>query len=189
MYGNVLTNRQLRKLMNDNCLYIHPFNPSSLKETAYTLNPGRILKLSTEGEWEVVHTFSTKKAPYTLQPDEYVIVEAKQTVKIAVDGLLGTFVAASTNVEGGLLVVAGQIDSQYGMGGEALRFGVKNLLAVPNTISAETRLVHMQLTDLRGSTADPVVRSVAEGEVWEARRRDERWERADSDGPSHDRSG
>lgn len=189
MYGNVLTDRQLNKLIADKCLYISPFNPASLKETVYTLNPGRVLKMTSENEWEVAHSFSTKKAPFILEPNEYVVVEARQTVKIAVDGLVGTFVSTSTNVEAGLLVVAGQIDSHYGMRGEALRFGVKNLLPMANTISADTRLVHMQLTDLRGSTADPVVRTPNEGQVWESRRRDERWERADSDGPSHDMPG
>ena len=183
MYGNVLTNRQLNKLLAEKSLVIKPFSPSSLKEAAYTLNPGHVLRLSKEGEWEVVHTFSIKKPTFVLKPDEYVIVQPKQDVIISVDGIIGSFIQASTNVEGGLLVVAGQIDSKYGTGGEALRFGVKNLFAFENSISINTRLVHLQLIDLRGSTSDPVTRTAEQQETWDSRRREAKFERDDSDGP------
>ena len=182
MYGNVLTNRQLSRLMADKSLQIRPFVTSSLKEAAYTLNPGRILRLSAAGRWNVVHIFNDTEPDFRLEADEYVIVEPLQAVTITVDGIIGTFIQASTNVEEGLLVVAGQIDSKYGTRGEALRFGVKNLFSKPNAISLKTRLVHLQLIDLRGSTADPVVRTQQQEQTWDARRRT-RFERDDSDGP------
>lgn len=178
MYGNVLTNRQIRRLIDDKSLSIKPFHPPSLKEAAYTLNPGHVLKMSTEGEWEVVHSFSARKQTFTLGADEYVIIQPRQNISIAVEGIIGSFIQTSTNVEGGLLVVAGQIDSKYGTGGEALHFGVKNLFPFDNVVSMDTRLVHMQLIDLRGSTADPVVKTPEQISVWEARR-----QRADDDGP------
>ena len=183
MYGNVLTNRQLTRLIADKSLVIKPFQSTSLKEAAYTLNPGHVLKISDDGEWAVAHTFSATKPTFTLKPNEYVVVQPKQDVIISVDGIIGTFIQASSNIEGGLLVVAGQIDSQYGTKGEALHFGVKNLLSSENVISISTRLVHLQLIDLRGSTADPVTRSTEQIGIWEARRKDAKYERADSDGP------
>ncbi len=182
MYGNVLTNRQLNRLIAEKSLQIRPFSQSSLKEAAYTLNPGRILRLNPGGHWNVVHILSDDEPSFALDPNEYVIVEPLQSVTITVDGIIGTFIQASTNVEGGLLVVAGQIDSRYGTKGEALRFGVKNLFSASNLISLKTRLVHLQLIDLRGSTSDPITLTQQQEDIWDARRRT-KFERDDSDGP------
>ena len=182
MYGNVLTNRQISRLQSDRLLQIRPFSVGALKEAAYTLNPGRILRMNPAGRWSVVHSLLEDEPVFKLAAHEYVIVEPSQSVMIGVDGIIGAFIQTSTNVEEGLLVVAGQIDSKYGTRGEALRFGVKNLFDRPNTISLKTRLVHLQLIDLRGSTSDPVTLTQQQEKVWDARR-DKNHERDDSDGP------
>jgi deoxycytidine triphosphate deaminase len=182
MFGNLSTNRQIKRLRDDRCIYIDPFEESSLKATGYTLNPKRVLRRSDDGDWEVAQSL-TERSVFELAPDEYVIVEPRQAVRIAVDGIVGRFVPASTNIESGLLVVAGQIDSKYGMSGETLRFGVKNLLSKPNYLKTSTRLVHLEIFDIRGTTADPVQVSGAQKGVWESRINDPKWRRADSDGP------
>lgn len=175
MYGNVVTNRQLRVLIESNCLSITPFDEKNLKAAAYTLSPGRILRKGGDGEYEVVHSFTKKKGAFVLNANEYVVVEPKQTVIISRPGILGTFITASTNVEKGILILAGQIDSLYGTSGEALRFGMKNLFSEPVEITSSTRLVHLQLIDLRGSATDEVKLTKAARDVWEERRRDEDW--------------
>lgn len=183
MFGNLSTNKQLKTLLEDRCLYIQPFDPSQMKATGYTLNPGRVLRRSEEGEWDVVHTFSARRDKFEVGPNEYVIVEPKQIVKISKDGIVGRFIAASNNIESGFLVIAGQIDSRYGMSGEALRFGVKNLLDLPNYLMYSSRLVHLEIFDLRGSSSDPVGSTPEREEIWRSRIRDPRWERDDSDHP------
>lgn len=185
MYGNIVTNKQLKILLESH-LSIRPFEESHLKEAAYTLNPGKILKRNDEGDFDVAKTLTPKSPKYALQPDEYVVVEAKQTVVIQKEGLIGLFITASTNIENGLMVLAGQIDNKYGTNGEALRFGVKNLLPVANEISLYTRLVHMQIIDLRGSAADPVRISPAAGKVLKTRTPDSRWADEEWPGPRYD---
>jgi hypothetical protein len=176
MYGNVITNKQLRTLMESNCLSIDPFDDKLLKAAAYTLSPGRILKRGEDGEWDVAHTFNDRRKSYTLKANEYVVVEPKQNISIRTAGIIGNFITASTNVENGLLVVAGQIDSLYGLKGEALRFGLKNLLGTSNEITISTRLVHVQLIDMRGSATDPVQLNRSERSTWDDRRRDANWQ-------------
>jgi deoxycytidine triphosphate deaminase len=183
MFGNLATNRQIKTLLAEKCIYIQPYDPKQLKSTGYTLNPRHVLRKSDEGEWEVVHTFSEKKGKFELAPNEYVLVEPKQNIRISADGIVGRFTLASSNIESGLLIVAGQIDSKYGMGEETLRFGVKNLLDAPNFLTGQARLVHLEIFDLRGSTADPLLQSPERDQLWRSRVRDPRWERDDSDHP------
>lgn len=176
MYGNVITNKQLRSLMDSNCLSISPFDEKKLKAAAYTLSPGRILRRGEDGEYDVSYTFSEKKKSFAIKSNEYVVVEPKESIIIRQSGIIGTFITASTNIESGLLLVAGQIDSLYGTKGEALRFGLKNLLDAPNEITTSTRLVHLQLIDMRGSATDPVRFGKEAKGVWQDRIRDENWQ-------------
>jgi len=186
MFGNLITNRQLRALRKDGSIMIEPFDETNLKRTHYTLNPGRILRRSEDGDWDTAFTFSGKRMQCELKANEYSIVEVKQTIKINSDGIVGRFVTASTNIETGLLVMAGQIDSHYGMNGEALRFGLKNLLATPNSLNINSRLAHLEFFDLRGIAPDPVSRSRAEEAAWLSRRRGPDWERDDADGVKYE---
>ena len=169
MYGNVITNHQLRNLLRANCITIDPFQEKYLKAAAYTLTPGRVLRRGEDGEYDVVHTFGKRRQNFTLRGGEYVIIEAREKVAIREHGIVGTFATASTNIENGLLIVAGQIDSQYGVKGEALRFGLKNLLEVENEISIDTRLVHLQLVDMRGSATDPINSNDLTKSIWKDR--------------------
>lgn len=184
MFGNLINSRQLKNLRAENCLFIEPFAEANLKATHYTLNPGRVLR-RTDGDWYPEFTFDARHTEFQLAANEYVVVEVKQTIKIQKEGIVGRFVTTSSNIEAGLLVVAGQIDSQYGMKEEALRFGVKNLMSEPNVLSRNARLAHLEFFDLRGIMSEPRNPSPEELELWAGRRRDANWERADSDGPLH----
>lgn len=176
MFGNLISNRQLRQLMAAHALVIDPFDEKLLKATHYTLLPGRVFRRKSEGKWYSVHSFAEEEK-FVLEPDEYVVVEVKQRIKIQSDGLAGRFITTSNHIEGGLLIVAGQIDHRYGMDGELLRFGVKNLLPLPNEIKKEMRLAHVEFFDLRGITIDLSELTSEERETWSKRRR-----RADDDG-------
>src|SRR5262245_22366944 len=127
MFGTLIANQQLKKLITNKEIEIDRFDKGSLKATHYTLHPGRVLTRSPEGKWYSTHDFKEKPERYLLGANDYVVVAIKERVRINVEGLVGRFMAVSTNIESGLLVVAGQIDSQYGVKNEALHVGVKNL--------------------------------------------------------------
>ena len=156
MYGNLLSNRQITQLKEAGQLFIGNFNPDSLRTTHYTLHPGRVLHRQEDGKWVGVHNFGENSNPYVLEKDKYVVVEVKEQIQIRVDGIAGHFITASSNIEDGLLIVAGQIGDKYGSNGEMLRFGVKNLLEGKNHIDSNTRLAHVEFFDLRGVTLDPI---------------------------------
>lgn len=182
MLGNLISNRQISKLMKENVIAIEPFDPFSLKATHYTLHPGRVLCLSGDGRWIGRHDFTENPNPYTLNPEEYVVVEPREQVKIRSEGLIGRFMTTSTLIESGLLVVAGQIDNKYGTEHERLRFGLKNLFSERhNELKSETRLVHVKFFDLRAITMDTVVLTPEEDFI-RARRR----YRATDDGVSYE---
>lgn len=171
MFGTLVSNRLLKQMIDANDIDIDPFEVSLLKATHYTLQPGRVLNRTAEGKWMNKHIFQESKI-YSLKPNEYVVVEVKQRVRIHRDGIVGRFITTSSHVEGGLLVVAGQIDFKYGTADEMLRFGVKNLLEVPNELKSTTRLVHMEFFDLRGVTMDQPKLTHNERSLWRSRRLD-----------------
>lgn len=176
MFGNLISNRQLRHLLSQHALVIDPFDENLLKATHYTLLPGRVLRRKADGKWSSAHSFAEDET-FVLQPDEYIVVEVKQRIRIHSEGLVGRFITTSNHIEGGLLVTAGQIDHKYGTKGELLRFGMKNLLSMPNELRKDTRLAHVEFFDLRGITIDPRELSPGERKTWDARRM-----RADKDG-------
>ena len=181
MFGTLVSNRLLKQMIVAKEIDIDPFEESMLKATHYTLQPGRVLCRTPEGKWLNAHIFSESER-YVMQPNEYVVVEVRQRVRILRDGIVGRFITTSSHVEGGMLVVAGQIDFQYGSAGEMLRFGVKNLLDSANEIKKSTRLAHMEFFDLRGVTVDRPRLTAAEKRLWESRRRD-----PEDDGPDYGR--
>lgn len=91
MFGNLITNRQLRTLRQENAILIDPYTEENMKRTHYTLNPGRVLRRGEDGEWDTSFTFTAKKTQCELKANEYVIVEVKQSVKIHSDGIVGRF--------------------------------------------------------------------------------------------------
>lgn len=162
MFGNLITNRQLRQLIKQKEIEIAPFDQNSLKTTHYTLRPGRVLGRQADGSWKQLHSFKEDKHDFSIPADGYVLIEVLELVKIASEGMVGRFIPTSNLIDAGLLLNAGQIDNKYGVNGEGLRFGIKNMLSVPNPIGPNTRLAHVEFFDLRGITVDPVPLSEAE---------------------------
>lgn len=183
MYGNVLTNRQLRKLIDSRALIIDPFESSRLKEAAYTLTAGFIQRRLEDGEWGDIIELKGKNKTVIIKPNEYLKVIVKQKVIFKEDGIFGNFITASNNVDSGLLIVSGQIDSRYGLNGEGLHFGIKNLLESENSISQDTRLVHLQVVDLRGSASDRTMLTKEQQGIWQSRRG--LWSQSPEEGPNY----
>ena len=156
MFGNLVTNRQLRQMLRSKDLQIDPFVDASLKTTHYTLRPGRVLARQHDGSWKQAHNFKDDPHDFVIPPNGYVVIEVHETVRIATEGLVGRFIPTSNLIESGLDLIAGQIDNKYGLKGEGLRFGLKNLLDVPNAIQSRLRLAHVEFFDLRGIAPDSV---------------------------------
>jgi deoxycytidine triphosphate deaminase len=169
MFGNLITNRQLKALRMAGEISIDPFDEPSVKATHYTLHAGRILSRHADGTWRQIHNFDDDSNPFSIEPNAYVLVEVKEFIKIKASGIVGRFIQTSNFIESGLSLIAGQVDSQYGMKGERLRFGVKNLMSNPNTISSSTRIAHVEFFDLRGITTDPVKFTEEEVNRWSGR--------------------
>ncbi|MCE1184855.1 MAG: hypothetical protein LWW92_04515 [Rhodocyclales bacterium] len=156
MFGNLLTNRQLRQLIKTKELYIEPLNPGAMKTAHYTLHPGRILTRQVDGSWRSSHDFKEDGSAFVIQKNDYVLVEVREMIRVATDGIVGRFIHTSNLIESGLDLVSGQIDNKYGMRGEAVRLGLKNMLDVPVRITSDSRLAHVEFFDLRGIAFDPV---------------------------------
>jgi deoxycytidine triphosphate deaminase len=169
MFGNLIANRQLRQLVNGGQIVISGFDDKSLKPAHYTVEPGRLFRRRDDGKWLVAHDFEAEETA-TLEANEYVVIELRQRVVIVTEGIVGRIITTSNHIEGGLLVVAGQIDSKYGARGEHLRVGVKNLLTVRNELKRSTRLAHIEFFDLRGITIESRVLSEVEQKIWSQRR-------------------
>lgn len=170
MFGNLINNRQLKQLIKENAIYIEPFEEQSVKSTHYTLHPGRVFRRNSSGVWKQAHDFKSSSNSFQLSENEYVVVEIRQVVKILIEGIVGRFIPTSSLIENGLMVLAGQIDNKYGVQGEGLRFGVKNLLQSTNELSIRTRLVHVEFFDMRGLAFDPVNLTAEEVTIRERRR-------------------
>ncbi len=157
MFGNLITNKQFRQLIKSKEIQIEPFTDASLKTTHYTLRPGRVLGRKPDGSWtQQLHNFKDDDREFVIPENAYVVIEVREAVKIGCEGIVGRFIPTSNLIEAGLDLVAGQIDNKYGLKGEGLRFGLKNLLNIPNPIKSDLRLAHVEFFDLRGITLDPV---------------------------------
>lgn len=150
MFGNLINNRQLLKLIEDKHITIDKFIEKELSTAHYPLRPRRVLGRQADGKWITVHSFEDDPNPYHVPPNAYVVVEAREVIRLETDGIIGHFIPASNLIEQGFGVTCGKIDKKYGTtGGERLRFGLKNQLSEPNPLSAKDRIVHVEFFDLR----------------------------------------
>jgi deoxycytidine triphosphate deaminase len=150
MFGNLVNNRQLLKLLEEHQIRIEPFVEKALGTANYPLHPNRVLNRQPDGKWVPVHSFADDPNPFHVPANAYVIVEAREVIRLETDGIIGHFIPASNLIEQGFGITCGKIDKKYGTtGGERLRFGMKNLLPEPNPLSAQNRVVHVEFFDLR----------------------------------------
>jgi hypothetical protein len=160
---------------------ISNYDEKSLKPAHYTVQPGRLFRRRDDGKWLVAHDFEAEETAI-LEAGEYVVIELRQRIEIVAEGIVGRFITTSNHIEGGLQVIAGQIEHKYGTRGELLRIGIKNLLNVKNELKRTSRLAHIEFFDLRGITMDSRELSEVEQEIWKKRRRDPA-----GDGPDYDK--
>ena len=188
MFGNLVNNVQIRKLIDTNQLEIEPFSSDNMSLVYYTLHVGRVkIRNDADETWSTKHNFEEDANPFIVEPNDYVIVVVQERLKLLNKHLVGTFSPASTLIEQGFGLTAGKIDKAYGTTGEKygepqepVIFGLKNNLNSKNRITPSMRVAHVSFFDLRGVASDRVRLSDAE----EKRRRGRgRWLYAVDDGP------
>lgn len=169
MFGNLVNNKQLEKLIKENELEISGFKKSNLSLVHYTLHPGRIKVRQSDGSWVTTHDFEETSNPFVVPPNGYVIVVVSEKIKLLNENIVGEFRPASNLIEDGFGLVSGKIDKKYGTTGlsegksqEAVIFGLKNFLDVPNEVKKTMRLAHVSFFDLRGVAGEKIELTQAE---------------------------
>jgi len=150
MFGNVVNKARLKDLLDRQAIAITGFDPSRMRTIHYPLRPIRVYTRSgqPEGQLTLRHDFSKSASEYTLDEDAYVIVEVLEQISMRQEGIIGHFVLPSHFIDRGLSLVAGRIENPYGQRGEAIRFGVKNLLQQPNYLRKDDTVAYVYFVDL-----------------------------------------
>lgn len=153
MFGNVVNKTRLKDLLARHAIAVTGFDVSHMRAIHYPLKPIRVYSRGSEdakGKVDLAlrHDFSKGKADYILEPNEYAIVEVAEQIAMLQEGLVGHFVTPSHFIDRGLGLVAGRIESPYGQRGEAVRFGLKNLLTQSNHLGREDTLAYVYFVDL-----------------------------------------
>lgn len=178
MFGNIVNNKQLLNLMEQNQIRITPFDKKKLQTIHYPLN---IKLVSKFNEDEDKTEFLLKKGkPYILEPNEYVIIEIDEHIELET-GIIGEFILSSNLIEKGLGLTCGKLDPEYGKKNEAIRFGLKNLLGQNVPIEYDLKVAYIRFFDLRALENAPYILSKEEKRLWENRVR-----RAFDDGPFYE---
>ena len=161
MFGNLINNRQLKKLMDSKIIEIEPFDKKELSTAHLTLHVGKVFKRLDDGTVKTIHDFSENENPYTMKGNEYVIVEIYEMIKLNDENIVGHFVPVSNLIQEGLSLVAGKIDKKFGNLGpstgnkvEMLRFGLKNNNSESFQLTKKHRIAHLELFDLRGVSSE-----------------------------------
>ena len=139
--------------MERHAVTITAFVPARMRTIHYPLRPIRVYARGsndTSGfvERSIKYDFSKQPADCPLAPNEYVIVEVSEQITMQQEEIIGHFVTPSHFIERGLALIAGRIESPYGQNGEAVRFGVKNLLDKHNHLRKEDTVAYVYFVDL-----------------------------------------
>lgn len=168
MFGNILNNNAIKKLIDAKSIEIRPFDAKLLKTCHYPLHPLALMERQDNNSEKVVHNFISHKAPYTLQAGQYVIVEIKEHIYLD-DEIIGKFTPASQLIENGLILVAGRIENPFGKNGEKIRFGIHNASKIPSEIRPDDKLAYIEFMDFRGLNNLPVTYTRKELELFARR--------------------
>jgi deoxycytidine triphosphate deaminase len=190
MFGNIINNSQIRKLVKDKTITISPFREERLKLAHYALRPAGILwtgQINSKGtrDFQPRHDFNSNDN-YTFAAGEYAVAEVEEVIILS-DGIVGHFLPSSSLIERGFGLTAGKLDPQYGaLGGkrQKLIFGLKNLKNEENVFSATEGLAHVYFVDLRGLHNGPT--EFSDPEIRDFLARFARFKRANDDGPSYE---
>lgn len=153
MFGNVVNKARLRELMERHAVTITGFVPARMRTIHYPLRPIRVYARGNDDtngfvERSTKYDFSKQSAECPLAANEYVIVEVAEQIAMRQESIIGHFVTPSHFIERGLALIAGRIESPYGQSGEAVRFGLKNLLDRQNILRKEDTLAYVYFVDL-----------------------------------------
>lgn len=188
MFGTLVNNKQLQKLIQEKEIEIDKFESENLGLVHYTLHSGKVKVRQADGLWKTAHDFNETNDPFVVPPNGYVIVEIKESIKLLNDYIVGEFRPASNLIEDGFGLTSGKIDKKYGTTGEEqgrsqerVVFGMKNFLDVSNEITKGMRIAHVVFFDLRGVSGETVELSKAE-----IHQRLNRLERAMDDGVAYE---
>jgi hypothetical protein len=158
MFGNVVTRKGLKQLIDRHVLDIAGFDTKIMRQIHYPVTGARVY---TRGNMGIDHTIDVKfrgeinsKERVVFEPNEYLIIELKERIEMREPGIIGHFVAASHFIEKGLGLVAGRIETPYGKKSEVLRVGVKNLLGIPNFLHHDDKIAYIYFFDILGLLDD-----------------------------------
>src|SRR3990172_2035249 len=107
MQGNLVSNSQLIRLVDQRVIDINPFEPNRAQLAHYPLDPESFL-VWKDKDWIPAHSFINNPKPFDLEPGQYVIVEVRQQIAPG-QGIVGLFIPSSNLIEQGLSLTAGKI--------------------------------------------------------------------------------
>ena len=188
MFGNIANRELLLKMIEQKRITIRPFELKKLRTIHYPLTAGKVLHNSGNSSsgkvmFEVKHDFEEAETPYKFAPNEYAIVKVKESVSVA-EGIVGHFVPSSDFVDFGFQLTAGRVEFPFGANNEQLQFGVRNALDRQNELSNKLLLAYIYFVDLSGLGHEQI--QVPDSEKARIARKDERYFRANDDGPFHE---
>ncbi len=171
MFGNLVNKNQLLELVKENVVSITPFNERLMQIVHYPLKPGGVSIIEQNGDLKQIHNYSLVKKPFAIQPNQYVVIDVAESIKMPTEGIVGQFIPTSTLITKGLSIICGKINSPYGMGGEKTIFGLKNFTEHEILLKPDEVIAYVQFFDLRGLKNDEYQLTQKELEEWVKRRR------------------
>lgn len=181
MYGNAVGSTQLHQMIATGAIIVEPRSLALVRATHITLHVGSILRASANvGEWIAQDVGGQSSESFLIAANEYVALEPQEIVTIAHEGILGRFIPVSDHVDLGLICLAGLIEWPYGMRGERIRIGIKNVSGRSVEIRHGSPLVHMMVFDFRGVGHNYPDLTPRESAKWNSRIRD-----PEADGPDY----
>lgn len=186
MFGNILSNAEIKRLHDAKILTLDPFDFQKMKVAHYRLGALSVWTpvIRANGTVSQRHDHSFKDDEiFVFKPNAYHLVEVAEVVLLP-EGVVATFVPVSEFALRGFALVAGKLDAGYGgldNQRQKLLFGVKNLLDQDNPFDRRMGLAHMALISLTGAHLLRAQLTTAEIDRL-ASRDPSRWRRADDDG-------
>lgn len=156
MFGNLLSNILIEKLVEEGKISIRPFLPEKLQVTQYPLLAREIHYEPREKHPEekiqkrlAIYNLEAAQDPFIFEPHEYAIVVVKELIVLP-EGIVARFIPQSGLIEAGFGLFAGKLDPHYGNAGEQIRFGLVNLWNRKNMYDYGSPLAYVQFFDIRG---------------------------------------
>jgi len=150
MFGNLLNNKLIEELVDENIIkFIPKLDKSNLQIAQYSLHPLYVRERLNRKKTKLLHEFSVENNSYKIKPNGYVMIDILEQIQLPI-GIVGRFIPSSTLIEQGLGLTAGKIEHPFGQNGNRIRFGLKNLLDEPVEILGDERIAYIEFYDLRG---------------------------------------